>query len=63
MFNKFDKLMNEDLARKNTKHLISAQTLIGKTKDQTGKGVNDSIFVRGLEHSTRAGLLILCFGS
>lgn len=47
--------MSEDLAWKNTKHLISAQALTGKAKDKTCKGFNQRIFGRGLEHSTRAG--------
>lgn len=53
--------MNEDLARENTKHLISAQTLTGKIEDKTGKGFNHSIFARGLDHSTRAELLVCIF--
>lgn len=51
--------MNEDLARKNTKHLISAQTLTGKTKDKKGKGFNHSIFLLEV-WSTAQGLGYSC---
>ena len=49
--------MNKGLTRKNTGHLISAEAVKGKAKEKTTNGFNQSHFGRGLEHSTRAGLL------
>lgn len=43
--------------RKNTGYFISAEAVKGKAKDKTSKGFNQSIFGRGSEQGTRAGLL------